>query len=75
MKAYKLSGKFLMKDKMQPFTKEMAAENEERAIEKTLSEIGSKHKVKRRFVKIENVSAMASDEITDLTVRYQVKGQ
>lgn len=73
MKAYKIRGKFLMKNVWQPFTKEIEGESEEEAKEKILSIIGSLHKVKRNKIKIEEIEELQKDEITDPVVKYKVE--
>ena len=52
MKAYKVTGTFLMKDKWQNFAKEVAAEDPAQAKQKVLSDLGSKHRTPRKFVTI-----------------------
>ncbi len=70
MKAYRVKGEFLMKNVWQPFSKEVVGENEEAAREKILSIIGSRHKVKRRFIKIAEIKELQKDEIEDPVVKY-----
>jgi len=70
MKAYRVKGEFLMKNVWQPFSKEVVGENEEAAKEKILSIIGSRHKVKRRFIKIAEIKELQKDEIEDPIVKY-----
>jgi len=73
MKAYRVKGKFLMKDVWQPFSKEVVGENEEEARERLLSIMGSRHRVKRRMVKIEEMKELQKDEIEDAVIRYIVE--
>ncbi len=70
MKAYRIEGKFLMKDVWQPFRKEIIGENEEDAKERILSIIGSRHKVKRRMIKIDNIVELKEEEVQDPLVKY-----
>ncbi len=70
MKAYKVKGKFLMKDVWQPFDKEVIGNDEEEAKERLLSIMGSRHKVKRRMIKIEDVRELQKDEIEDPVIKY-----
>ena len=71
MKAYEIKGAFRISVRdWQPFKIEVASADESAAVEKAFSLIGSRHKVKRRFVKIEGVRAMKSEEITDHQVKY-----
>ena len=75
MKAYRVEGKFLMKDRWQPFAKEVVGNDENEARERLLSILGSRHKVKRRFIKIDKVQELQKDEIEDAVVRYIVEGK
>ena len=71
MKAYEIKGAFRISVRdWQPFTIEVASADESAAVEKTFSLIGSRHKVKRQFVRIEGVRALQTDEITDHQVKY-----
>ena len=70
MKAYRIEGKFLMKDVWQPFRKEIIGENEEDAKERILSIIGSRHKVKRRMIKIDNIVELKEEEVQDPLAKY-----
>lgn len=73
MKAYRISGQFKMGSGWQPFTLETLAESEEEAREWTLSILGSKHRVKRRQIDIEDIHAESLDEIEDAAVRFGVE--
>ena len=53
MKAFLVTGSFTDPRKEQPFSIEMAAEDEASVREKTLSTIGSRHKMKRWQIKID----------------------
>ncbi|UCE92013.1 MAG: 50S ribosomal protein LX [Methanobacteriota archaeon] len=71
MKAFEVKGQFRISVRnWQPFAIEVASEDETAAVERTFSLIGSRHKVKRQFVKIEGVKALSGEEITDRTVRH-----
>ena len=71
MKAYEIKGAFRISVRdWQPFKIEVASADEPAAVEKAFSLIGSRHKVKRQFVKIEGVRAMKAEEITDHQVKY-----
>lgn len=54
----------------QGFTIEVASADEAAAIEKTFSLMGSRHRVKRQWVKIEAVRALKPEDITDHRVKY-----
>jgi len=74
MKAYRIKGMFLMKNVWQPFSKEIAAENEEDAKEQIFSIMGSRHRVKRKMMKIESITELKGDEIENSVVKYRVEG-
>jgi len=55
---YEVKGTFLMGESWMPYTKVVAAPNEKQAKERTMAVIGSKHNLKRRYIRIETVSAV-----------------
>lgn len=65
MKVFRVNGTFRMGRNWQDFTKEILSESEEAAEEKILSIIGSKHRVKRTNVNIEDINEIAEDEVED----------
>jgi large subunit ribosomal protein LX len=69
-KAYKINGKFLMGEDWQHFTKEVIASNKKKAIEMILSDIGSKHRVKRRSINIKELKEVSHDQIENPVVKY-----
>ncbi len=73
MKAFKATGTFLMGEKTQPFSKEVAAKDQKEAEELVFSIMGSKHNVKRFRIDIENITPIKDEEITDLVVAYKIK--
>ncbi len=71
MKAFEVKGQFRISvRRWQPFVIEVATADEAAAVEKTFSLIGSRHNVKRQFVKIDGVRGLKEDEVTDHKVRY-----
>ena len=58
VKLFQVKGRFLMGEKMQSFVKELSSDSEKSAIEAIYSEFGSKHKVKRNKIKIEEIKAV-----------------
>ena len=71
MNAFEVKGQFRVSHReWQSFTIEIASENEDAAVEKTFSLMGSRHRVKRQFVRIENIRALKLEEITDHRVKY-----
>jgi large subunit ribosomal protein LX len=75
MPPYRVSGEFQMGQRMHPFTLETLADTEEEAREWAFSVLGSKHRVRRTEVDIEDVTQPDPDEIEDPTVRYQLDQQ
>lgn len=75
MKAFKIKGKFLMGDRWQEFTKEVAGDDENDVREKTLSRLGSKHRVKRTKIQISEVIEIQAKEVTDQIIKYQLKSK
>ena len=69
MKAFEVKGQFMMSRRAwQPFAMEVAADDESAAKEKTMALIGSRHKVKRKFVEIEGVRVLKPEEVSDQVV-------
>ncbi len=72
-KAYKIKGNFLMGRNWQSFTKEVMGESEEKAKEKLFSELGSRHRVKRRMIKIDSIEEISIDEVEDPVIAHLLK--
>jgi large subunit ribosomal protein LX len=53
---FEVKGSFLMGEDWMPYTKVVEAPNEKQAQERTLATIGSKHKLKRRYIKVDGVT-------------------
>jgi len=71
MKAFEVKGQFMIsRRKWQPFALEIASADEKAAVEKTFALIGSRHKVKRKFVKIDGVKALKNEEVSDHSVKH-----
>ena len=62
VRKFKVKGRFLMGKKMQPFTMEVSSINEAQAREKVLSDLGSRHRVKRNKVFIESIEEQTTPE-------------
>jgi len=73
MKVYRISGKFLMGKIWQPFSKEVIGNDENEARERLFSILGSRHRVKRRMIKIDNIKEVSKDEIEDPVIKYMVE--
>jgi large subunit ribosomal protein LX len=72
MKAFKVTGSFQMGRKPQNFTKEVISKDKKEATEFILSDIGSKHKVKRWQIKIAEVKELKLDEVTDSIISFKL---
>ena len=72
MKAFLVTGSFADPRKEQPFSIEMAAEDEASVREKTLSTIGSRHKMKRWQIKIDKVEEIPADKVESHLEKYQI---
>jgi large subunit ribosomal protein LX len=75
MKAFEVKGTFMMSPRQwQPFALEIASVDEKAAVEKTMALMGSRHKVKRKFIKIEEVRSLKLEEVTDHAVKHILEG-
>jgi len=71
MKAFLVTGSFADPRKEQPFSIEMAADDEAVVREKALSTIGSRHRMKRWQIKIDKVEEIPADQVQSHLVKYQ----
>ncbi len=73
MKAFLIKGTHADKRQgRQIFSVEMAAEDEATVREKSLSTLGSQHKLKRRDIEISEITEIPADQITNHVVKYQI---
>lgn len=75
MKAFRIRGRFRMGRDWQAFSKELAADDESRARERLLSDLGSRHGVARKYIEISAVEEVPASELRDAAVRYTVEGK
>ncbi len=75
MKAFRIEGEFLMGDKWQKFRKEVASVDENTAIECLVSDMGGRHRTKRKNIKVLAVTELKPDEIENPLVRDEVEGE
>lgn len=78
MKVHKVMGKFRMskeKGEWQRFSKEVISEDEEEAIEKIYSILGSKHRVKRTNVKIYDTEEVDEDEVENNLIQEKIEAE
>lgn len=62
---FEVKGTFRMGDDWKPYTKVVAAPNENQARERTFTVIGSKHNLKRRYIRIDAVSPVAKKKAAE----------
>lgn len=58
---FEVKGSFLMGEDWMPYTKVVEAPNEKQAEERTFAVIGSKHKLKRRYIKVDGVKPVKAE--------------
>jgi len=69
MKAFRVHGSYRAeKRRNQPFSVDIVATDEEGATEKILSTFGSKHRVTRRFILVDNITEINPADSTAPTV-------
>jgi large subunit ribosomal protein LX len=73
MKAFRVTGTFLMGRAWQRFRKEVAAPDKDAALEKIYSDLGSKHRVKRRAVRVRSIEELPKDAVTNPVVAHLVE--
>ena len=62
MKAFRATGSFRAGKKIQPYSVDVVAANKDDAMERVLSNFGSRHRVTRRFVVIDDLSEIDPSE-------------
>ncbi|NPA04589.1 MAG: 50S ribosomal protein L18a [Crenarchaeota archaeon] len=69
---YRVKGRMLLRHYKNPewrkFTIDVRAVKPEHAVEKVLSELGSRHKVKRYHIVIESVEPISPEELEDMNL-------
>ncbi|HEV8594785.1 MAG TPA: 50S ribosomal protein L18Ae [Thermoplasmata archaeon] len=75
MKAFLVRGTFRMARDWTKFAKEVAAETPEAAVERVMSDFGSKHRVKRSYIQIKEVTPVPLEQVRDPVVRFQAGGE
>lgn len=73
-KIFRIQGKFIMGNKLQPFTKELKAINEDDIREKIYSDFGSRHGINRNKIVIEDIKEISKDEVLDPLVKALIQG-
>ena len=64
MKAFRATGSFRAGKRDQPYSVDVVGVNKEDAMERVLSNFGSRHRVSRRFVKIDDISEIDPSKST-----------
>ena len=62
VKVYRVAGRITKPNFQTKFEKEVRAVRPEAAVEKILKILGSKHKVKRFYIKVQNVEEVADEQ-------------
>ncbi len=77
VKIYRVTGRMLIShDRLptwQKFSIEVRAVKPEDAVEKVLSELGSRHKLRRRHIKIEEIKEISLEEVKSPEIRALAK--
>ena len=68
MKAFRATGSFRAGKRNQPYSVDVVAANKDDAMELVLSNFGSRHRVTRRFVMIDDLSEIKPVSYTHLTL-------
>ena len=75
MKVFRVTGEIRKPKLATPFAKEIVAEKPEHATERVYAEIGSKHRVKRCFMKISAVEEISPEQIENPILKKIVAGE
>jgi large subunit ribosomal protein LX len=68
-KIWRASGEYTKKNKKFRFTRELLGDKENHVREKILSELGSRHRVSRKYITISEVKELKPEEVTNLDLR------
>ena len=75
LKVFRVTGEIRKPELNTPFKKEVIADKAEHAVEKIYAEIGSRHRVKRCFMKIFKVEEVSAEEIENPILKKIVTGE
>lgn len=73
IKIFRVKGWFKQGYEKQAFTQELPALSEKQALERIYSEVGSKHKIKRHLINIEEVTEIKLEEVKDPRVAAMLR--
>ncbi len=68
-KIWRASGAYMKKKRNFVFSRELLADKESHVKEKILSELGSRHRVKRREIEINEIKELKPEEVQNLDLR------
>ena len=68
-KIFKIQGKFIMGQGLKPFTKELKAVSEDDIREKIYSEFGSKHRIGRNKIFIDEITEISEEDALDPMIK------
>ena len=68
-KIWRASGTYMKNKRNFIFSRELLAEKESHVREKILSELGSRHRVKRREITVEEIIEIKPEEVKNLDLR------
>lgn len=69
-KIWLASGEYLKNKRKFTFSRELLGDKESHVREKILSELGSRHRVKRRMITIDEIKEIKPEEVTNLELRH-----
>ena len=75
MKVFRVTGEIRKPNLRTPFAKEVLADKPEHAVETAYAEIGSKHRVKRFYMKILKVEEISPEDIENPILKKIVTGE
>ena len=75
MKVFRVTGEIRKPILKTPFAKEVLADKPEHAVEKAYAEIGSRHRVKRFYMKILKVEEVTPEDIVDPIMKKMIVGE
>jgi large subunit ribosomal protein LX len=75
VKVFRVTGEIRKPNLETTFKKEVIATKPEHAMEKVYTELGSKHRVKRVHIKIENVKEISPQDIKSPLLRKLIMGE
>ena len=76
MKAFEVRGQLMTSHRSwKKFTLEVASADEKAAVEKTMALMGSRHKVKRKFIRIEGIKPLKLEDVSDQAVKHLLEAK